>query len=191
MAGLDRAWQIVRADAFAWMLVTTLFLFVVVATGGLGFLLYTNLLRAAGRAIDNGAPPEIGDLFRFDGVSDEFVTLLIKLIADSFGLSLCLIGVLVTHVLTFWLPHLAIEGQYDPVAAVRASYAHATIDPGEIFSFNAKLSLLNTFGLLCCCVGLLITLPITLVAMELHWREQREAVYAAADAAGVPRIGER
>jgi uncharacterized membrane protein len=188
MAELDRAWSIVREDLFAWVLLTTLFLVIVVASGGLGFLLYGNLLRAAGRAIDARAPPEIGHLFEFSDVGDEIVTILIKLLADSLGITVCLIGVLVTHVLTFWLPHLAIEGRYDPVAATRACFAHTSKDPSAIFAFNAELSLLNSFGLLCCCVGLLLTLPITLVAMDLHWREHRDEVYAAADAAGVPRL---
>lgn len=187
MDHLQRGWEIVRADILAWVLLFAVFSAAVTLTGGLGMLLLPNLMRVVRDAIDQGRTPDPGGLLKFDDVSDEIVVMLLKLVADGVGSLLCGVGALVTQVLFFWAPLIAVERRYGAVEAMKASLAHASGAIGSIVWFSLLLFGFNVLGLLTCCVGLYLTAPISMVATWLYWIDHREAVYAAADAKGVPR----
>jgi hypothetical protein len=190
MEHLSAAWPIVRADLVAWAAVLGVFCLLALATSGLALLLYPNLVRLAAQAVERGEAPAVEGLFRFDATGDGLATMLLRLMADVAGLALCCVGASISNLLFFWAPHVAVEGRYAPLEAMRASLAYALRAPGRLSLFIFALAVVNTLGLLACGVGLLISLPLSVVASALFWAEEREAVYAAAAAAGVPARAE-
>ena len=68
---------------------------------------------------------------------------------------------------------------------MKASLAHAKANFGEILIFLLIAMVLNFVGLLLCCIGIFITVPVTLVATVHYYEANRDEILAAADAAGV------
>ncbi len=187
MDHFKESWEIIKPDLVPWVVLFLVFSILNSFTGGLAVLLIPNLYRTCRDALREQRAPEIGDLFNFDEVGDDIVTMVLQYIANMVGALFCGIGALVTGVLFFWAPMLAAEGEFAPVDAMKASMAHAKANFGEIFMFLLVGMILNFVGVLVCCVGILVTVPVTFVAMWRFFEQHKAAIMAAADAEGLAR----
>ena len=185
MEHFTNGWETVKQDLVPWLILYVVFSVVISATGGLGLILLPNVFRATRKSLAEGGAPEIGDLFNFDNLTDDLVGMLLKSVADMIGSMLCGIGAIATGVLFFWVPLLATENRYDGPGLMKASFAHAKGNFGEIFVFVLIAMVVNFIGLLLCCIGLFVTAPVTLVATALFYETNRDAILAAAEEAGV------
>ena len=185
MEHFKNAWETVKQDLVPWIILYVVFSVVMSATGGLGLILLPNVFRVTRKSLAGGVAPEIGDLFNFDFLTDDLVGMLLKSIADMIGAMFCGIGAIATGVLFFWVPLLATENRYDGPGLMKASMAHAKGSFGDIFVFMLIAMVVNCLGLLVCCIGIFVTVPVTLVATVLFYEANRDAILAAADAAGV------
>ncbi len=185
MEHFSNGWATVRQDIVPWLILYVVFSVVMSFTGGLGIILLPNMFRATRKALAGGTAPEVGDVFNFDNLTDDLVGMLLKGIADCAGSLACGVGAIATSVLFFWVPLLATENRYDGMGLMKASFAHAKGNFGEILIFLLVAMVVNFLGVLACCIGIFITAPVTLVAMAHFYEANREAILAAADGAGV------
>ncbi len=68
-------------------------------------------------------------------------------------------------------PHFVVDRKIGPLAAMRASSIATKGIKGPLLTFTFWLTMLNIAGLLCLGVGILVTGPITTIAMGLVFRE--------------------
>ncbi|MCO4760963.1 MAG: hypothetical protein KC502_05625 [Myxococcales bacterium] len=187
MDQFKETWEMMKGDLVPWVILMLVFSLINSFTGGFGFLLVPNLFRTIRNALREERAPEMGELFQFDDISDDLVTMILQSVANFVGFMLCFVGAIVTSVLFFWAPMLAADGDFAPMDAMKASMAHGKENFGEIIMFMIMAAVINTVGFMVCCVGILVTAPLTVVAAWRFYESHRDAILAAADAQGLPR----
>ena len=183
---LKAAWPIVKANLVGWIIFVVVFGIVNSFTGGLGIILMPNAYRAVRNAIVRQEGPSIGDLFNFDNFMDDLVAMLVYFGTIFIGTWLCFIGAPIAMILFFWMPMLAAEGKFAAVDAAKASMAHAKGNIGAIVMFLIGAWIAIFLGTLCCYVGVFVAAPVVFVAHWMFYESQRDAIMAAAQAAGIP-----
>jgi uncharacterized membrane protein len=178
------AWPIVKANLVGWMIFAIVM--AIVLSFGIGIFLMPNCHRAVRNAIVRQEAPAIGDIFNFDNIGADLAIMLTFIVAMVIGYMLCIIPGIIAAFGLFWMPFLAAEGKFAAIDAAKASFGHAKSNIVPIILFLIVSSVLNQIGGVACGIGALITMPITFVAMWLFFESQRDAIYAGAQAAGIP-----
>lgn len=157
-----------------------------------GIFLLPNFIRIVRvSAPVGGPPPEIGDLFNLDHIGDDVVTVVLWNLALFTGACFCGVGTAIVAVLGVWTQHLCADRLYAPIDCLRASFHHAKSNAGTIIpTLIIFFVVFATFVVLTCFLGALVIAPIAIIALERFYAEHRDAIVAAADAAGVPRLVE-
>ena len=155
-----------------------------------GIFLLPNFIRIARTSAPaDGPAPEIGDLFNLDHIGDDIVTVVIWNLALFAGACFCFVGTAVVAVLGVWTQHLCADRLYAPVDCLRASFHHAKSNVGTIApTLIVFVVVFATFVVLTCFLGAFVVAPLGIIALERFYADQRNAIVAAADAAGVPRL---
>lgn len=181
------SWELIKGDLVPWIVLLFVFSMVNSFTGGLGMFLLPNLFRAVRNALAEQRSPEIGELFEFDAITDDVVTVILQNIANMIGMMVCCVGIFATMVLFFFAPMMAADGDLAPMDIMKGSMAFAKANFGEIFTFILVGALVNFAGALLCGIGTFVTIPVTFVASWRFYEMHKEAILAAADAEGLPR----
>ncbi len=169
---ISQGWEVVKTDIGLFMGLTLLYLIVgsagSVLTQGpmqVGFHLACMKKLVRGRM-------EIGDLFQgFNYFVAAFVAALIIALFATLGFLLCIIpGLVVSAVYMFTYLFVA-DKRLEFWPAMEASHAVVKNDYVGFTLFLLGLGLLNFVGILCCIVGLLVTIPISMMAITIAYRE--------------------
>ena len=154
-----------------------------------GVLLMPNFIRIARKAANSEEPPDIGDLFKFDDIVDDLVTIVIFSVAVLLGIFACFVGAWVVAFLGTWTIHLRADKLYAPVDCLKASVHHVKSNLMDVFVGLLIIQVVLMLGVIFTCgLGALVALPIQVIAMERFYDSNREGIIAAADAAGIPRL---
>ena len=187
MDHFSSAWAVVKENLSAWIIFGLVYSLAVSITGGLAALLITpNVFRATRNALQQNRGPEIGELFNFDHVGDDIMAMLLYGVAIGIGSVACGVGALAAAVLFFWVPMLAADGHFGAMESMKASMAHAKGAIGPIVIFTLIAYALNSVASLLCFLPILVTLPISIVAMWQYYQLEQGAIHQAAAQAGVP-----
>lgn len=188
MDHLKAAFEIFKRNPIEWIFLG--FVFGLVSQIGIGIFLVPNFIRIARKAAPVGAPaPQLNELFNMDHMSDDLTTTFVLFLAIFLGLFACIIGAYVVYILGIWTMHLCADRLYAPIDCLKASFAHAKSNVGEILITLIVLGLAVTFGVIFTCgLGLLVTTPLMVITLERFYASHRENIIAAADAAGIPRM---
>ena len=190
MQHISAAYYIFRRHPFRWILLGLLF--GAMSNLLVGIFLLPNFIRIVrASAPADAPPPELGDLFRLDYITDDIVTVVVWNMALFAGICLCGIGTLIVAVLGVWTQHLCADRLYAPIDCLRASYHHGKSNAGEIII--TLLTFFIVFSLLVfvtCFLGVIVVTPLAIMSLERFYASNRDAIIAAADAAGVPRLVE-
>ncbi len=136
------------------------------------------LIRAA-LAILDGHTPEIGDLLSTKDLVPYIVASLLVTLLVGVGLVLCIVpGLIAGFLLQFYgyaivdrrIGASTVAPQSDPIGAMRASFEITSSNVGSLIVLAILSILLNLVGILLCGVGLLVTLPVTAIAIAYAWR---------------------
>ena len=185
---LKHGWAVVQPNLVGWVLFGIVV--TVVNMFGIGFVLWPNVYRATRKAVASNAAPEMGDLFSFDNIADDAIVMILFGVALTLSVFLCGIGQFVALPLFFFAPWLVADGSFDAMGAMKASMAHGKVNLVghliQIMIMGFVMGLLSTvtFGL-----GGLIGTPVLLVAYEKYFRDNRDGLLAAAQAAQIPMKG--
>jgi uncharacterized membrane protein len=167
---IGAGWDLVKADLGGYALAGLIFFLlsgVPLIQGALiaGFHIYT-MKKLMGR------PAEFADLFK--GFNYFIPTLVASLLIGLFtvcGTLLCIIpGLVVAAALKFTFLFI-VDKRMDFWPAMQASHAVVKLDYVGFTWFLILAFLVNVLGLLCCVIGLLVTVPLTIAAVTVAYKE--------------------
>ena len=173
---IGRAWQIVMADLTGFMLLGLIYLAIVavasstvigafLVTGPLSvgfFLIIFNKMR--------GKPINIGDIAKgFDFFLPAVLSGLLISTFTSIGFVFCIVPGFIVAALYLLTPAFILEKKLDFWQAMEASRRTASGHIFELVVFVLLLGVINLLGVLACVVGLLVTVPLSFVAVALAY----------------------
>jgi len=166
------AWEIVKADMGNYVLIALVFWLINGVAGGLlagpltaGFHIYT-LRKMLGR------PAEFADLFKgFNFFVPALVAGLLIGIFTGLATLLCIIPGLVVAAMYKFTYLFIVDKRMDFWPAMQASHEVVKNDYFGFTMFLLLLALINFLGFLCCIVGLLVTMPLTVAAITVAYKE--------------------
>jgi uncharacterized membrane protein len=169
---IGEGWDVVKDDLGTFVLMTIVML---VVNGAVPVLLQgvtTAGFQAACKKKLRGIKPQIADLFSgFEFFGATLIAHIVISILIFIGTLFFLIpGLLVAASFNFTFLFI-IDKRMDFETAMRASHAVVKQDYFGYCMFVVALFLLNVLGLLCLFVGLLVTIPITLAAITVAYRD--------------------
>ena len=167
---IGEAWDLVKPDMGNYVLMALIFTLlngVPFIQGALiaGFHIYT-MKKLLGR------PADFADLFK--GFNFFIPTLVASLLIGLFtfgGTLLCIIPGLVIAAMYKFTYLFIIDKRMDFWPAMQASHAVVKNDYFGFTMFLLLAFLVNCLGLLCCVVGLFVTIPVTFVAITIAYKE--------------------
>jgi hypothetical protein len=136
------------------------------------------LIRAA-LAILDGGRPSVEQLVSTRDIGPYIIASLLVALIVTVGLFLCLIPGLIAGFLLQFYGYAIIDRKTDsvttapqssPTGAMRASFEVAAGNVGPLILLAVLCFLLNLLGALLCGVGLLVTVPVTAIAIAYAWR---------------------
>jgi uncharacterized membrane protein len=171
-AWIGAGWDMVKADLGNYVLVGLIFIVLngvvpLILQGPLlvGFHLYC-IKRLAGRNA------EIGDLFKgFNYFVPALVASILIAIFSAVGFVLCIIPGLVVAAMYKFTYLFVLDKRMDFWPAMQASHAVVRNDYFGFTMFLILMALVNILGALCCIVGILVSIPVTVAAITVAYRE--------------------
>jgi uncharacterized membrane protein len=167
---IGEGWNLVKADMGTYVLATLIFFLlsgVPFIQGALiaGFHIFT-MKKLAGRRA------EFADLFKgFNYFIPTLVAMLLIGVFTCIGLVFCIIpGLVVAAALKFTYLFI-VDKRMDFWPAMQASHAVVKLDYFGFTMFLLLAGLVNLLGCLCCFVGLLVTVPVTIAAITVAYKE--------------------
>ncbi len=136
------------------------------------------LIRAA-LAILDGGRPTVEQLISTKDIVPYIIASLLVAVIVTIGFILCIIPGLIAAFLLQFFGYAIIDKKADavttapestPVGAIRASFEIVAANVGPLILLAVLCFLLNMVGALLCGVGLLVTLPVTAIAVAYAWR---------------------
>jgi uncharacterized membrane protein len=167
---IGEGWELVKADMGTYVLLTLIFFLVgsvPLIQGALiaGFHIYT-MKKLMGR------PAEFGDLFK--GFNFFIPTLVAAILIGLFtflGTLLCIIPGLVVAAMYKFTYLFIVDKRMDFWPAMEASHAVVKNDYFGFTMFLLLAVLVNMLGALCCIVGLFVSIPVTIAAITVAYKE--------------------
>ncbi len=169
---ISQAWEIVKTDIGLFMGLTVLYVIV----GSIGSVLTQGPMQAGFylacmKKLVRGRM-EIGDLFLgFNFFVAAFVAALLIAIFSTIGVLLCIIPGLVISAMYMFTYLFVVDKRLEFWPAMEASHAVVKNDYVGFVLFLLGIVLLNMVGVLCCIVGVFVTIPISMMAITIAYRE--------------------
>jgi uncharacterized membrane protein len=136
------------------------------------------LIRAA-LAILDGGRPSVEQLVSTKDIGPYILASLLVALIVTVGLILCVIPGLIAGFLLQFYGYAIIDKKVDsvttapqstPTGAIRASFEVVAANVGPLILLAVLCFLVNLAGALLCGIGLLVTLPVTAIAVAYAWR---------------------
>ncbi|MFC4374315.1 hypothetical protein ACFO5K_09390 [Nocardia halotolerans] len=134
-----------------------------------GYLISAAFVRGALHEID-GRKPTFGDFFQFTKVGAVILAGLLVGLATGIGLLLCILPGIVIAFFTWWTMQFVIDRDQDPVSAIKSSFSAISSNAGPLLLLALALFGINVVGALLCGIGLLVTIPLTIIASTYAYR---------------------
>lgn len=140
-----------------------------VIVGVVALLIQAALVRGALHEVD-GIKPAFGSFFQFNNVFAIVIAGVLVGIATGIGYILLVIPGLVVTFFTWWTFQFVIDRGDEPIPAIKASAKAIASNGGTIFVLALALFGLNIVGAILIGIGLLVTIPITIIAGTYAYR---------------------
>ncbi|MCJ0904462.1 hypothetical protein [Rhodococcus sp. ARC_M6] len=134
-----------------------------------GFLIQAAFIRGALHEID-GNKPAFGSFIQITNVGAIVLASVIISIASGIGLVLCIIPGLIVIFLTYYTLTFVIDQNQDAISGIKSSFALTSKNVGPLLLLALTLIGINIVGTILLLVGLLVTLPISLIASTYAYR---------------------
>ncbi|TCJ90208.1 hypothetical protein [Nocardia alba] len=135
----------------------------------IGYLISAAFVRGSLHETD-GNKPKFGSFFQFTNVAAVIVAGLLVGLATGIGLVLCIVPGLVVAFFTWWTMQFVIDRDQDGVTAIKSSFAAISSNAGTLLLLALALFGINIVGALLCGLGLLVTIPLTIIASTYAYR---------------------
>lgn len=134
-----------------------------------GFIVQAGVYRAA-LGVTKGQAPSVSQLTDTTNLGPFVLTVLLVGLGALVGYILCFIPGLIWIVLTAYAPIIAIDRGGSPVDAIRQSIRWVMDNLGQVLLILIVSYLVYVVGALLCGVGLLVSIPVALVAITYSYR---------------------
>jgi uncharacterized membrane protein len=142
----------------------------------ISFMISLGLIRAALIIVDGGHPT-LDQVVSTRDLGPYIVASLLVSVIVTIGLLLCVIPGIVAGFLLQFFGYAIVDGktasgapQSSPIGALRTSFEVVTANFGPLILLALLCFVVNVAGLLLCGVGLLVSLPVTSIAIAYAWR---------------------
>ncbi|MBY4404120.1 hypothetical protein HQO26_22650 [Rhodococcus fascians] len=137
--------------------------------GVVSLLIQAALVRGALHEVD-GVKPAFGSFFQFGNVAAVVIAGILVGIATSIGFVLLIIPGIVITFFTWWTFQFVIDRGDEPIPAIKASAQAIASNGGTLFVLALALVGINIVGGLLLGIGLLASIPITIIAGTYAYR---------------------
>lgn len=134
-----------------------------------GYIIEAAFIRGALSELD-GSKPAFGTFFQFRNVGAVILAGVLVGIATSVGLMLCVIPGLVVAFLLYYTLTFVVDKDQDAVSGIKSSYGLTSSNVGPLLLLALALIGINIIGVLLLLVGLLVTVPVSLIASTYAYR---------------------
>ncbi|MEZ5151721.1 MAG: hypothetical protein R2803_11480 [Rhodococcus zopfii] len=134
-----------------------------------GYLIQAAYVRGALHEID-GNKPAFGSFFQFTNVAAVIIASVIVALATIIGFVLLIIPGLIVLFLTWWTLPFVIDRNQDAIAAIKSSVQAVSSNVGTLLLLALAVVGLNIVGALLCGLGLLVSVPVTIIASTYAYR---------------------
>ena len=185
---IGAAWQLFKNNPLPWVLVTLAlgvaniilniisgsdssaiaFLGSILAIA-VSFVFQAFMVRGALLEVD-GHKPEIGDFFKLHNFGWFVVAAIIVGVATAFGMILLIIPGLVIAFFTYWTFNFVIDRNMTAMDAIKSSFNAIKTDGGNLFLLAFLNTLIIVVGFIALIVGLLVAMPIAMLASMVAYR---------------------
>ncbi|NLE82641.1 MAG: hypothetical protein GX610_24315 [Rhodococcus sp.] len=140
-----------------------------IVTAIVGYLIHAAYIRGALAEID-GNRPAFGTFFQFTNVAAVIIAGVLVSIATAIGLVVLIVGAFVVIFLTWWTIPFIIDRNQDAITAIKSSIKAISSNVGTLLLLALAVVGLNIVGALLCGLGLLVSLPVTIIASTYAYR---------------------
>ncbi|KMJ51711.1 proline rich protein [Rhodococcoides fascians] len=154
---------VLRSDSIVLSLIFS------IIVGVVALLIQAALVRGALHEVD-GVKPAFGSFFQFGNVAAVIIAGILVGIATSIGFVLLIIPGIVITFFTWWTFQFVIDRGDEPIPAIKASAQAIASNGGTLFVLALALVGLNIVGAIPLGLGLLVTIPITIIAGTYAYR---------------------
>lgn len=158
-----------RVDTFGQSLWSIGWIVGSIATVVVGYLINAALVRGALYEVD-GQRPSLGAFFRFTNVGNVILASILVGVLTAIGLILFVIPGLIVVFLSWWTLHFVIDRNDSAVDGIRDSFRAISSQAGQVFLLALALIGINILGAIPFGLGLLITVPLTIIASTYAYR---------------------
>ncbi|PTR24107.1 putative membrane protein [Rhodococcus sp. OK519] len=134
-----------------------------------GYLLQAAFVTGALQETD-GTKPSIGSFFQIRNVGAVIVACFLVGVLTTVGLILCIIPGLIAIFLTSWTLQFVIDQNQDPIGAIKSSFGAISSNWGTLLLLALALLGINILGAIPVGLGLLITVPLSIITITYAYR---------------------
>ncbi len=146
----------------------------------LGLALFQMALIRASLFIVNGEVPlELGRMFSTDQIGPYILASIVFAIGAGIGYFLCFIPGLIFVFFAQWYGYFLIGKQMAPVDSIKASFTFVNSNIGTLVGFYIACLVAYFIGALLCGIGLLVAVPVVIIAQGFMWRRLQGEPVAA------------
>jgi hypothetical protein len=134
-------------------------------------LIITLALTKGVLLILDGEPPALDKMINGDYLVPYAIASIISAVIVSIGFILCIIpGFIAIYLLQFFGYAIVDDKTMNPVESLKISYGITSKNVGSLILLILAVFGLNLIGAILCGIGLLVTVPVTYIAIGYAWR---------------------
>ena len=151
---------------FGFLLVTAFTqILIFVVTGALQIGVYRSALT-----VSNGQRIEIGRMFAGDDLGPYLLATIALGVLTFVGFLLCILPGIAVMFFGFFTPFFVLDQHQAPVDAIKSSFRLVSANVGTLLPFAIVAFLVYVVGFIACGVGVLVTAPVSLLAVTFAYR---------------------
>ena len=158
-----------RVDTFAQSFWTVNWIIGSILATVVGYLINAALVRGALDEVD-GRHPGLGAFFRFANVGNVILASILVGVLTAIGFILFVIPGVIVAFLSWWTLHFVIDRDEQAVEGIRSSFRAISSQAGTLFLLALALIGINILGAILLGLGLLVTIPLSIIASTYAYR---------------------
>lgn len=169
----------VECDAGAGFFMSMILLVVGVLLSWLISSFFQLAIIRGGLMLTRGETLDVGKLLSFDQFAPFLLGTLLVGIGVSIGYALCIIPGIIVMFFSFFYGYFIVDKNQSPVDAIKSSFQLVNSNIGSVVIFFLGVMAAYVIGALLCGIGLLVTMPVAMIATAyVYKRMQGEPVAA-------------
>jgi uncharacterized membrane protein len=145
----------------------------------LGFALFQMAIIRGSLLIVDNEDLTLAKLFSTDQLGAYIIASLLVAVFTGIGFLLCYIPGLIVQFFTLWFGYFVLGKKMAPMDAIKASFQFVNQNLGTLIVFYLASMLAYFVGAILCGIGLLVAVPVVIIAQAYMWRRLQNMPVAA------------